>query len=54
MRIALNAVEHHGRARAGWAFYRPARADMAVNARQFRVGVDRTIGFDILPFVALQ
>lgn len=54
VRIALNAVEHHGRAGTGGTFYRAARADMAVDSRQLRVGIDRTIGFDILPFVALQ
>ena len=53
VRIALYAVEHHGRARAGRTFDRAACADMAVDARQFRVGVDRMIGFNVLPFVAL-
>ena len=54
VRIALHAVEHHRRARAGRTFDRAACANMAVDARQFRVGVDRTIGFNVLPFVALQ
>ena len=52
--VALHAIEHHGRARAGGAFYGTARADMAVDARQFSIGIYRVIGFDIVTWMALQ
>ena len=52
--VALHAIEHHGRARAGGAFYGTARADMAVHACQFRIGIYRVIGFDIVTLMALQ